>query len=167
MKDSSIVEACMPILAIDTLAPDFSLNDQDGRVISRDSLKGKWTVIYFYPRDDTPGCTREACGFRDNFAALRELGAEILGVSSDTEASHKKFAQKYDLPFPLLVDADNEMAKAYGAWGKKSMYGKTYDGIIRSTVVVDPSGKVAKVWPKVKPDSHGREVLEWLRAKTG
>ena len=157
----------MPALAIDSLAPDFALQDQDGNTVSRDSLKGRWAVIYFYPRDDTPGCTREACNFRDNFAALKALGAEVLGVSGDSAASHKKFAAKYELPFTLLVDAGNEMARAYGAWGKKNMYGKTYEGIIRSTVVISPEGMVARVWPKVKPDSHGEEVLEWLKSHAG
>lgn len=157
----------MPVLAVDSLAPHFSLKDQHGNVVSRDSLTGRWAVIYFYPRDDTPGCTREACNFRDNFGALRALGAEVLGVSGDSESSHKKFALKYELPFTLLVDAGNEMARAYGAWGTKSMYGKTYDGIIRSTVLVSPEGKVAKVWPKVKPDVHGAEVLDWLKAHAG
>lgn len=157
----------MPALAIDSLAPDFALQDQDGNTVSRDSLKGRWAVIYFYPRDDTPGCTREACNFRDNFAALKALGADVLGVSGDSAASHKKFAAKYELPFTLLVDAGNEMARAYGAWGKKNMYGKTYEGIIRSTVVISPEGMVARVWPKVKPDSHGEEVLEWLKSRAG
>lgn len=157
----------MPALAIDSLAPDFALQDQDGNTVSRDSLKGRWAVIYFYPRDDTPGCTREACNFRDNFAALKALGADVLGVSGDSAASHKKFAAKYELPFTLLVDAGNEMARAYGAWGKKNMYGKTYEGIIRSTVVISPEGMVARVWPKVKPDSHGEEVLEWLKSHAG
>lgn len=157
----------MPALAIDSLAPDFALQDQDGNTVSRDSLKGRWAVIYFYPRDDTPGCTREACNFRDNFAALKALGADVLGVSGDSAAAHKKFAAKYELPFTLLVDAGNEMARAYGAWGKKNMYGKTYEGIIRSTVVISPEGMVARVWPKVKPDSHGEEVLEWLKSHAG
>ena len=157
----------MPGLAVDTVAPDFTLKDQDGNVVSRDTLKGKWAVIYFYPKDDTPGCTREACNFRDNFGALKALGATVLGVSGDSEASHKKFAAKYELPFTLLVDTGNEVARAFGAWGTKSMYGKTYDGIIRSTVVLNPEGRVAKVWPKVKPDTHGDEVLEWLKAHAG
>lgn len=157
----------MPFLAVDSLAPHFALNDQDGNPVSLESLTGKWAVIYFYPKDDTPGCTREACNFRDNFGALKELGAEVFGVSGDSESSHKKFVQKYGLPFPLLVDAGNEMARAYGAWGTKSMYGKTYEGIIRSTVVISPDGKIAKVWPKVKPDAHGGEVLEWLKSRAG
>ena len=157
----------MPALAIDSPAPDFALKDQDGNTVSRESLQGHWAVIYFYPRDDTPGCTKEACNFRDNFAALKALGAEVLGVSGDSEESHKKFAAKYELPFTLLVDAGNQMARAYGAWGTKSMYGKTYDGIIRSTVVISPDGRVAKVWPKVKPDVHGEEVLNWLKSQAG
>lgn len=157
----------MPVLAVDSLAPDFVLQDQDGNAVSRDSLKGKWAVVYFYPKDDTPGCTREACNFRDNFGALKALGADVFGVSGDSGTSHQKFRQKYELPFTLLVDSGNEMAKAYGAWGTKSMYGKTYDGIIRSTVIISPDGKVAKVWPKVKPDSHGSEVLDWVKAHAG
>ncbi|MEO8538771.1 MAG: thioredoxin-dependent thiol peroxidase [bacterium] len=154
----------MPFLTVDSPAPDFTLKDQDGNDTSLAALKGKWTVLYFYPKDDTPGCTREACNFRDNFGALKELGAHVLGVSGDSETSHKKFAAKYELPFTLLVDTGNSLAKSFGAWGTKSMYGKTYDGIIRSTVVINPEGKIARVWPKVKPDAHGLEVLEWLRA---
>ncbi len=157
----------MPFLAVDSIAPDFTLKDQAGQLVSLSSLKGNWAVIYFYPKDDTPGCTREACNFRDNFGALKALGATVLGVSGDSEASHKKFAAKYDLPFTLLVDTGNQMARDYGAWGTKSMYGKTYDGIIRSTVIIDPDGRVARVWPKVKPDSHGTEVLDWLKSHAG
>ncbi|MGE3075454.1 MAG: thioredoxin-dependent thiol peroxidase [Dehalococcoidia bacterium] len=154
----------MPLLAVDSTAPDFHLKDQAGNDVSLDSVKGKWTVIYFYPRDNTPGCTKEACNFRDNFGALKAAGATVLGVSGDSAASHQKFAQKYDLPFTLLVDEGNELARAFGAFGKKNMYGKTYEGIIRSTVILRPDGTVAKVWPKVKPDAHGAEVLEWLKA---
>jgi peroxiredoxin Q/BCP len=148
-------------------APDFSLSDQQGHEVSSDSLKGHWSVIYFYPKDDTPGCTKEACNFRDNYGALKAAGATVLGVSGDSAASHQKFAAKYELPFTLLVDEGNAMAKAFGAFGPKTNYGKTYDGIIRSTVIVDPEGKVAKVWPRVKPDAHGAEVLDWLKAHAG
>ena len=154
----------MPLLTVDSKAPDFNLKDQSGNEVSLDSIKGKWTVIYFYPKDDTPGCTKEACNFRDNFGALKAAGATVLGVSGDSAASHQKFAQKYDLPFTLLVDEGNALARAFGAFGKKNMYGKTYEGIIRSTVILRPDGTVAKAWPKVKPDAHGAEVLEWLKA---
>ncbi|MGE0598276.1 MAG: thioredoxin-dependent thiol peroxidase [Dehalococcoidia bacterium] len=157
----------MPLLAVDTKAPDFNLKDQSGNDVSLESLKGKWTVIYFYPKDDTPGCTREACNFRDNYGALNAAGATVIGVSGDNAASHQKFAQKYELPFTLLVDEGNQLARAFGAFGPKNMYGKTYEGIIRSTVILRPDGTIAKVWPKVKPDAHGAEVLDWLKANAG
>lgn len=144
-------------------APEFSLSDQDGRVVTLGSLSGTWAVIYFYPKDDTPGCTREACNFRDHHAAIQATGATVLGVSGDTAATHRKFAEKNSLPFQLLVDAGNAVAKAFGAWGTKNMYGKTYEGVIRSTVVISPGGEVAKVFPRVKPDTHGAEVLAWLK----
>jgi peroxiredoxin Q/BCP len=157
----------MPFLSVDSQAPDFSLKDQFGNEVSLSSVKGTWAVIYFYPKDDTPGCTKEACNFRDNYGAIAATGARVLGVSADSAASHQKFAQKYELPFTLLVDEGNQMARSFGAWGPKSMYGKTYEGIIRSTYVLNPEGRVARVWPKVKPDSHGAEVLEWLKAHAG
>lgn len=157
----------MPFPDVASPAPAFSLAGQDGATVSLEALRGKWVVIYFYPRDNTPGCTREACNFRDNFGALKALGAVVLGVSGDSAASHQKFAAKYELPFTLLVDAGHEIAKAYGAWGTKKNYGMTYEGIIRSTVIIGPDGNVAKVFPKVKPDAHGAEVLEWLKANTG
>jgi thioredoxin-dependent peroxiredoxin len=143
-------------------APPFSAPDQGGETVSLASLKGKWVVLYFYPRDDTPGCTKEACNFRDNHTALQDKGAVVLGVSGDSEASHTKFAAKYDLPFSLLVDGDHEIARSYGAWGLKRMYGREYEGITRSTFIIDPDGKIAKTWAKVKPDQHGTEVLDWL-----
>jgi thioredoxin-dependent peroxiredoxin len=145
-------------------APDFEAVDQSGRAVRLKDLSGKWVVLYFYPKDDTPGCTKEACNLRDNYGSITALGAEVLGVSGDSQASHAKFAAKYELPFPLLVDAGNALARAYGAWGTKSMYGKTYEGVLRSTFVIDPEGKVANVWPKVKPDEHGDEVAEWLKS---
>ena len=152
----------MAFVTADSSAPEFALKDQSGNDVSLASLKGKWAVLYFYPKDDTPGCTREACNFRDNFGALKAAGAEVLGVSGDSAASHQKFAAKYELPFTLLVDEGNAVARAFGAWGTKQNYGKTYEGIIRSTVLINPEGKVAKVWPRVKPDAHGAEVLAWL-----
>jgi peroxiredoxin Q/BCP len=145
-----------------TEAPAFVLEDQAGGTVDSRDLKGKWTVLYFYPKDDTPGCTKEACNFRDNYGAIQAKGATVLGVSGDSEASHQKFQQKYELPFQLLADPGNEVARAYGAWGTKQNYGKTYEGIIRSTFIIGPDGRVAKVWKRVKPDAHGGEVLKWL-----
>src|SRR5690606_29686927 len=130
-----------------------------------EDLKGKWVVLYFYPRDNTPGCTREACNFRDNYSDLQAEGAVVLGVSGGSAASKTKFATKYELPFPLLIDSEHEIARAYGAFGLKKNYGREYEGITRSTVLIDPDGKVAKVWPKVKPDDHGSQVLEWLTGR--
>ena len=145
-----------------TAAPAFEAQDQHGATVKLADLQGKWVVLYFYPKDNTPGCTREACNFRDHHGALQAKGAIVLGVSGDTAASHAKFAEKYELPFQLLVDADRSIATAYGAWGTKKNDGREYEGVIRSTVLIDPQGKVAKVWPRVKPDSHGEEVLNWF-----
>lgn len=153
----------MPAPEPGSAAPDFDLQDQAGDHVRLAGLKGTWVVLYFYPRDDTPGCTREACSFRDNHAALRAQGAVVLGVSPDTAVTHQKFATKYELPFQLLVDdKEHSVARAYGAWGMKKNYGKEYEGMIRSTVVIAPDGRVGRVWSKVKPDAHGEEVLKWL-----
>lgn len=147
-------------------APEFSLVDQAGTAVSLRALRGKWVILYFYPRDDTPGCTREACSFRDHHAELVAAGAVVLGLSPDKQSAHAKFAEKYGLPFQLLIDgADHETARAYGAWGLKKNYGKEYEGMIRSTVVIDREGRVAKTWGRVKPDQHGEEVLAWIRAQ--
>ena len=143
-------------------APDFSLPDGSGRTVSLKDFRGKKLVIYFYPKDDTPGCTTEACDFRDNLARVRKLGAEIVGVSADAVKSHAKFAAKFDLPFPLLSDPEKIMLKAYGVWQKKSFMGKTYMGIVRSTFVVDGRGVIVKTWPKVKVSGHVDEVMEVL-----
>ena len=150
--------------AVGSSAPDFTAPDQDGNQVTLADQLGKWTVIYFYPKDDTPGCTKEACDLRDNYGPIVEFGAEVIGVSGDSAASHTKFREKHSLPFPLLSDPDHTVAKAYGAWGLKQNYGKTYEGIIRSTFVVDPAGTIAKVWPRVKPEGHGKQVAEWLKA---
>jgi len=156
----------MPMADVGSPAPDFDLRDQSGESVSLAGQRGKWVVLYFYPKDDTPGCTKEACDFRDNHGAIEAAGAIVLGVSADSEASHTKFAQKYELPFKLLVDdKDHGVARAYGAWGVKKNYGREYEGVIRSTFVIDPEGKIAKVWPRVKPDRHGEEVLGWLKAR--
>jgi peroxiredoxin Q/BCP len=145
-------------------APAFSLEDQDGKTFASKDLKGKWVVLYFYPKDDTPGCTREACNFRDEYSGLKKSGAVVLGVSPQGPESHQKFAKKYKLPFPLLIDADHKVAERYGAWGEKLNYGRKYMGIIRSTFLIDPKGKLARVWPKVKVDGHVEQVQEALSA---
>jgi thioredoxin-dependent peroxiredoxin len=150
------------MLAEGTKAPEFTLTDDQGSEVSLSDFAGKKVVIYFYPKDDTPGCTKEACSFRDNYDAILAKGAVVLGVSADGKTAHRKFKTKYNLPFPLLSDPDKEMIQTYGAWGEKQMYGKTYEGIVRSTVIVDEEGTVAKVFPKVKPAEHGEEVLGYL-----
>jgi peroxiredoxin Q/BCP len=146
------------------VAPAFAGKDQAGNEVSLASLRGSWVTLYFYPKDDTPGCTKEACNFRDNYGAIQAAMATVLGVSGDSQSSHEKFIAKYELPFSLLVDADHGIAQAFGAWGIKKNYGKEYEGVIRSTFIIDPAGKIARVWPRVKPDSHGAEVLAWLQA---
>lgn len=143
-------------------APAFSLPDQEGSAVTLDSLRGRWTVLYFYPKDNTPGCTKEACSFRDNHAAIAATGAAVLGVSPDGAASHKRFAEQHTLPFTLLADEDHALASAYGAWGIKKQYGREYEGLIRSTFVIDPEGNIAKVWRSVRTDRHGADVLAWL-----
>jgi peroxiredoxin Q/BCP len=144
-------------------APDFSLTSDSGEVVSLSHLRGRPVVLYFYPRDDTPGCTAQACGIRDAWGEFERAGAVVLGVSTDGEASHAKFKQKYGLPFTLLADEDHALADAYGVWGEKSYAGKTYMGVERSTFVIDAEGKVAKVFRKVKPVEHTDQVLEALR----
>ena len=145
-----------------TKAPSFSLPAEDGRTISLDDLKGKRVVLYFYPKDDTSGCTTEACEFRDSWKAVEQAGAVVLGVSPDTVASHLKFKKKYSLPFPLLADTDHRVAEAYGAWGEKSMYGRKYHGILRTTFIIDERERIAKVFERVKPRGHAAEVLAAL-----
>lgn len=141
-------------------APDFSVRLQDGSTTELKTLLSKGPlVLYFYPKDDTPGCTREACDFRDQYGPLQERGAVVLGVSADSEASHQRFATKYGLPFPLLVDADHRVAERYGAWGEKTLYGRTFQGLIRSTFLIGPDGTIKRAWPKVKVDGHVDEVL--------
>lgn len=145
-------------------APAFSLKDQDGKTVKLADFAGKNVVLYFYPKDDTPGCTTEACNFRDEHSKLQKAGAVVLGVSPDSEARHAKFRAKYSLPFTLLADTEHEVAEKYGAWGEKSLYGKKYMGILRSTFLIGKDGKVAKVWDKVKVKEHAGEVLEALKA---
>ena len=143
-------------------APDFELTSDEGQTVRLSELRGRPVVVYFYPRDDTPGCTAQACGIRDNYEAFGERGAVVLGISPDDESSHVKFKQKYGLPFTLLADPDHRVADDYGVWGERSMYGKTYHGIERSTFVIDADGNVAKIMRRVKPDTHAQQVLEAL-----
>jgi len=145
-------------------APAFSLEGNDGKKHSLEDYGGKTVVLYFYPKDDTPGCTKEACGFRDMGSALKKSGAVVLGVSKDSIDSHSKFAKKYKLPFVLLSDPKTDVMKKYGAFGKKMMYGKLVEGTIRSTVVIGPKGDVIKHWPTVKKaEAHPEEVLAFLK----
>jgi thioredoxin-dependent peroxiredoxin len=143
-------------------APDFHLEDDKGNTIRLSDFAGKKVVIYFYPKDNTPGCTKEACSFRDVYDEILEKGAVVIGISADSVKSHGNFRNKYSLPFYLLSDPGKEVIQAYGAWGEKKMYGKTYMGIIRSTFILGEDGKVIKVFPKVTPKEHGKEVLENL-----
>ena len=143
-------------------APAFTLTADDGTKVRLSELKGHPVVVYFYPRDDTPGCTREACAFRDQSAALKKLGAKVLGISTDSIESHAKFRDKYSLNFPLLADPDHAVADSYGAWREKNMYGKVSMGIQRSTFLVDAEGVVRKVWKKVSVDGHDEQVLAAL-----
>lgn len=143
-----------------TKAPEFSLFDETGKQVTLASFLGKPVVLYFYPRDNTPGCTTEACGFRDNYSKYEELGVTILGVSTDSQKSHEKFAAKHQLPFTLLADEDHKVSELYGVWGKKKMMGKEYFGIRRTTYLIDKDGMVAKVFEGVKPANHSLEVLD-------
>jgi len=150
------------MVAVGDKAPDFKLLADDGRTISLKDLRGKKVVLYFYPKDDTPGCTAEACSFRDNLARVTSKGAVIFGVSRDGNASHGKFRDKYRLNFPLLSDDAGTVTEAYGVWKKKNLYGKEFMGIERTTFLIDEQGTVAKVWSRVKVDGHTDEVLAAL-----
>ncbi len=152
----------MPKLAPGDKAPAFTLPDQDGKKVSLRDFKGRPVVVYFYPRDDTPGCTKEACQFNDNLRAFSRAKAAVVGISADDAASHRKFREKYGLEFPLLTDADHTVGEAYGAWGEKTLYGKRTTGVIRSTFLVGPDGKVQRAWYNVKADGHAAKVLEEL-----
>jgi thioredoxin-dependent peroxiredoxin len=143
-------------------APDFTLPDQDGAELTLSDLRGQTVVLYFYPRADTPGCTIQACGVRDRGGEYEKAAARVIGISPDPVADVKKFADKFDLEFTLLADADHAVAEAYGTWGEKSMYGKKYMGVQRATFLIDPDGKIAKVFPKVSPKTHDDVVLEAL-----
>jgi peroxiredoxin Q/BCP len=143
-------------------APDFSAPTQDGQIITLKNLRGHPVILYFYPKDDTPGCTKEACGFRDHYARLQAHGAVLIGVSADTVKSHAKFATKYTLPFPLLADEDRSLARAFGVWGEKTFMGRKFEGIHRMTFLIGPDGLIKQVWTKVKPETHAAEVLTAL-----
>ena len=144
-------------------APDFTLTADDGATVKLSKLRGRPVVLYFYPKDDTPGCTAQACGIRDAYGEFEDAGAIVLGVSPDGEASHAKFKEKYELPFTLLADTDHAVADAYGVWGEKTFAGKTYMGVERSTFVIGPDGNVGRIFRKVKPDEHADQVLDALR----
>jgi peroxiredoxin Q/BCP len=153
----------MAILTHGSNAPDFNLNDQHGNAIRLSDYRGRWVVLYFYPKDMTPGCTQEACSFRDMHADFEQEGVVVLGVSADDVQSHRKFADKYELPFPLLADVDHTVSEAYGAWRKKAMYGKEFWGVDRITYLIAPDGTEHHVFTKVKPVSHADEVLTAIR----
>jgi len=147
-------------------APDFSLPDQNDSTRTLDEFAGKWVVLYFYPKNDTPGCTTEACSFRDAESAIAEFGnAVVIGVSKDSVKSHAKFASKHDLNFILLSDESTEMMQAYGAWQEKNMFGKKYMGIQRMTLIIDPSGHIVKTYPKVNPKNHAKEIIDYLKSR--
>jgi peroxiredoxin Q/BCP len=141
-------------------APAFTTTDAAGNTVKLKDLRGEKVVLYFYPKDDTPGCTKEACSFRDAFSKFKKRGITILGVSPDKETSHKKFAEKYKLPFTLLADTDHAIAEAYDSWGEKKFMGRTYLGVLRNTFLIDEKGKIKKIFQKVKPEEHASEVLE-------
>ncbi len=141
-------------------APAFDTRDGEGNSVRLKDLRGQKVVLYFYPKDDTPGCTKEACSFRDAFADFKKAGIKVLGISTDNEASHKKFARKFDLPFTLLTDTDHSISEAYGTYGQKKFMGRSYMGVHRKTFLIDKKGKIKKIFEKVKPDEHAREVLE-------
>jgi peroxiredoxin Q/BCP len=145
-------------------APQFNLPDQNGVMRSLADYLGKAVVLYFYPKDDTPGCTKEACNFRDDYSEYEKAGVVILGVSPDSSKDHTKFIQKYELPFTLLADEGHQVCELYGAWGPKKFMGKEYEGVLRTTFLIGPDGKIIKVFESVKPDGHSLEVLEALKA---
>ncbi len=149
--------------AVGRKAPAFTARDAEGRTVRLADFKGRIVVLYFYPKDDTPGCTTEACAFRDDHAALVEAGITVLGVSPDDVDSHRRFAEKHRLPFALLADEKHEICERYGVWQEKSNYGRKYWGVVRTTFVIDGEGKVAHVFEKVRPQGHAAEVLTWIR----
>ena len=147
-------------LKIGDKVPDFKAKDQNGNTFSLSSLRGKKVVLYFYPKDDTPGCTAEACNLRDNYSDLKKKGYEIIGISSDDEKSHQKFISKFELPFGLLADTDKKIHEIFGTWGEKSMYGRKYMGTIRTTFIIDEKGILEEIIDKVKTDDHTAQILK-------
>ncbi len=150
------------MLKVGDKAPGFALSDADGKIVKLDDFSGKQLVLYFYPRDDTPGCTTEACGFRDVYDAILQRGAAVVGISPDKPDAHKKFREKYQLPFHLLCDSDHIVLESYAAWGEKNMYGKKSMGVIRSTFIIDAQGNIKRNFPKVSPEGHAQAVLDAL-----
>ena len=154
----------MPIPSLQSPAPDFTLPDQDNTIHSLADCRGKWVLLYFYPKDDTPGCTKESLGIKYSFPDFTKLDVQVFGISVDSVTSHKKFATKYELPFPLLADTEKIVVNAYGVWGAKRSMGHEHDGIFRTSFLIDPEGKIAKIYENVKPDNHAEEVLKDLKA---
>ena len=152
------------MLSVGEKAPQFTLNDGEGNTVKLSDFKGKKVVLYFYPKDLTPGCTVEACAFRDDISAIKKLDAVVFGVSADSEKTHQKFTAKHDLNFPLLADVNHEVCEKYGTWQEKSMYGRKYWGIARITYIIDENGKIAKAFEKVKPATHTAEVIEAIKS---
>lgn len=148
---------------IGSLAPNFSLTDQDGKTHTLKDYRGKWVLVYFYPKDDTPGCTKQACDLRDSFPEFKKLDAVVFGISTDTEKSHKKFEDKYELPFTLLADVEKKIVNAYGVWAPKKFMGREFLGTLRTSFLINPEGNIAKVYEKVKPEIHAEEVLADLK----
>lgn len=150
-----------------SVAPAFTTTDANGKQVKLKDFRGEKLVLYFYPKDDTPGCTKEACSFRDAFSEFKKLGIKVFGISPDKEASHKKFTEKYQLPFTLLADTDHSICDAYGTYGQKKFMGRTYMGVHRTTFLIDEKGKIKKIFEKVKPEDHASEVLDAFDAKRG
>ena len=153
------------MLEAGTKAPVFSLPDKDGNMISLENYRGKRVVLYFYPRDNTPGCTREACAFAGAYEGFKQKDVVVIGVSKDSQTSHQKFAEKYNLPFILVSDPELTAIKAYDVWQEKKLYGKVSFGVVRSTYIIDPEGVIEKVYPKAKPDTNAAEIVEYLESK--
>ena len=150
------------MLELNTPAPDFTLPDADGKMVSLSDFAGKKVVLYFYPKDNTPGCTRQACAFAENFAEFKNRNIAVIGISKDSVASHRKFADKYNLPFTLLADTELSAIQAYGVWQEKKLYGKVSMGVVRTTFIIDEKGMIEKIMPKVKPDTNATEILAAL-----
>ncbi len=151
------------VLTAGQQAPEFTLTDSKGDVHRLSDYRGETIVLYFYPKDDTPGCTKEACSFRDSYQDFKEAGVEVIGISPDSEKSHSKFIDKYELPFTLLSDPDHQVCEAFGVWGIKKSFGREYEGVYRTTFVIGPEGKIKRVFENVKPSDHSQEVLEEVK----